>query len=765
MPLKSLPVHEIYLQNNLIEDLPENLFSACVNLFLLNVSTNKLVTLPIPDGRILILEKLYATNNSLTDRVLDTLVQLQNLMVIHLAYNKMTTFPETCITNWPNLEELVLSGNNLQHLPDNLANMEQLKILRVHSNKLQSVPPLARIGTLRVLDLAHNQLDKINLATLVSKKLRFLDLSCNMQLQVDPNQFQACQSQRPMSLVDVSGKNRSSLPIVPDMYQENLELEPSWKVGFSETAGYSSKLYMSQLRLPYFCNSEGLFGIFDGEQSRFVPTQLVKAIPKILLDERTVKETCGDYMKYTLLSAHRELKQQGQKQGVSAVLCHISLSKEAGRLSMYHHPSVNNRRRFILRIASVGETSAVIIRRIGNVKLTPPAPKRKIGFSSNFPAVIPDPEICELPLGDQDEYLVIANQRLWDAMDVEAITREIRAESNVILAAKRVQDIAQSYGATENLSVIIVKFNNLGTDADYLMKELRHTIGKKPTLTNSGTLCSGSGLCNGGCCCESNNSCYHSGAALQFVRQCSSRSDRSSPSGQSDNTASEISTNLYKKSSDMSTIASRRSSAYTPNERRSLRGGVVRAVRARIEEEEKEREREETDSALSEEQFKCWEYMLEQNTQLLFDKELNTISKAFTKNKNHSSLNRDRALSVSTPILSTTSNVSEHSPKPVVSQYHTKTDSVPMLSRQFGSARSFHPQAPGLFKSLRFNSNRLHQSLNGGPNAAYFGSLQRLMPYNLEYDFAVMHERLPPDDSLEYDTRMQQYWGVATTEL
>jgi len=51
----------------------------------------------------------------------------------------------------------------------------------------------------------------------------------------------------------------------------------------------------------------------------------------------------------------------------------------------------------------------------------------------------------------------------------------------------------------------------------------------------------------------------------------------------------------------------------------------------------------------------------------------------------------------------------------------------------------------------------------GGPNAAYFGSLQRLMPYNLEYDFAVMHER-GLVDSTELD-RMQQYWGVATTEL
>ena len=152
--------------------------------------------------------------------------------------------------------------------------------------------------------------------------------------------------------------------------------------------------------------------------------------------------------------------------------------------------------------------------------------------------------------------------------------------------------------------------------------------------------------------------------------------------------------------------------------------------------------------------------MLEQNTQLLFDKELNTISKAFTKNNAAtSSLLRNahvKPLSSSTPQLS----YNDHVTKSVVTQYHSST---PFLSKQFGSARSFHPHLNGLFKSLKFGSDRINP-INGGPNAAYFGSLQRLMPYNLEYDFAAIHERLP-DDSLEYERRMQQYWGVATTEL
>lgn len=764
MPDRPLPLYELFLQNNHLESLPENFFIACNHLMLLNVSSNHLKSIPSvpPDHPPPLIEKFFATSNHLTDQALEAMSALSHLKVIHAAYNDLTVFPDKCGHCWVDLEELILSGNKLLYLPENLANLQHLKILRVHSNRLQSVPALARTCSLRVLDLAHNQLDKVNLVSLVSKRLKFLDLSCNKQLQVDPRQLQVCRSQRPMSLVDVSGKNRSSLPSAPNMYQENIDLEPPWKIGFSETAGNCTKLFISQLRLPCFCNNEGLFGIFDGESSRFVPSELVTSIPKILLDERTIKETAADYMKYTLLSAHRELKDQGQRKGVCAILCHISLCND--------HTAAT-RPRFVLRVACVGQVQGILIRKTGSLKLTPTTKNNQIGNSANFPRSLPNPEVCELSLSEDDEYLVLANKKLWEVLSSEAIVKEIRSEDNVILAAKRLQDIAQSYGAEENLSLIIVKFNSIGIESDHLMRELKHTIGsnKKVNSTTSGSLASG--FCKCGCCCEANNNCCHSGSSLQFMRQPSARSDRSSPSGQSDNTAfssDQLLSGMYKKSSVSeapSTLSSRWSSINGPNDRKSWRGGVVRAVRARIE-EEAEREIE-SDSALSEEQFKCWEYMLEQNTQLLFDKELNTISRAFTKkggvnNSNRGSLPMKSALSISSPQLA----FNEHSPQPVVAQYHGST---PFLSRQFGSARSFHPQAttqPGLFKALRFGgSDRLHQTPIGGPNAAYFGSLQRLMPYNLEYDFAAMHERVAEHDSLEYEQRMQQYWGVATTEL
>lgn len=899
----ALPLHELRLHNNRLEALPDDFFTACQRLGTLNVSSNRLRTLPpivvgvAPPPR---LQRLYATSNSLCDNAYDTLTALPHLSTLHVAYNRLNTFPDQCAHLWPRLEELILSGNNLLHLPDTLAALPRLRTLRVHSNRLQSVPALAATVALRTLDLAHNQLDRVNLVALVPQKLTFLDLSCNQRLQVDPRELQMCRAQRPMSLVDVSGRNRASLPAAPaaggpinatmniqtasitvtanaapsGAYQENADYAPPWRIGFSETAGTSAagRLYVSQLRLPCFCNSEGLFGLFDGESSHLRPTELVTAIPKILLEERTVKETAASYMRYTLLSAHRELRDKGQRHGVCALLCHVSMQQQQQQPTMPQTGdtdpllAVAQRCRFVLRVASVGQAQAILIRRHSHVQLTPPSvqppgptksttttamaasatPNRQLGHAASYPLVLPDPEVCEIALNDQDEYLVLGNKRLWDVMSGDAIVREIRAESNVILAAKRLQDIAQSYGAEENVSVIVVQLANLSANSDRLMRELRTRLGESgrggstttttivPMPSSLHDIAAGngsasvvSGFCRCGCCCDSNNNCCHSGASMQFVRQSSQRSgaaavdDRSSPSGQSDIT--EMSTigaptaaASYQRKFSVNDASSRRSSASAMNydARRSLRNcsGIVRAVRARIEEEDDNNNEDEgvgaegtgaggnsnggggaeSDSGLSEEQFKCWEYMLEQNTQLLFDKELNTISKGLTKGKNssnHGPILPMKSLSLSSPQLADPRQSSDpgddptrpptdaetmHSPRPVVAQYHAST---PFLSRQFGSSRSFHPlplPTAGLFKSLA--GGRLMTGIGtdrglpplrplGGPNAAYFGSLQRLMPYNLEYDFAAMRERLAVDESLEHDQRLQQYWGVATTEL
>ncbi|XP_066246377.1 protein phosphatase PHLPP-like protein isoform X4 [Euwallacea similis] len=750
---RRLPIQDLFLQNNSLSGLPENFFKFVRTIKVLNVSNNRLVDLPKPD-EVLTLEKFYLTANCLIDKSLEKLAPyLRSIKIFHIAYNNLTSLPEDGPIFWTELEELVLSGNKLLRLPDNIDQLKHLVVLRVHSNLLQIIPKLSHLMKLRVLDLAHNQLDRIDLNALIPPNLKFLDLSCNSKLHVDCQQFNTYRTQRPMSLVDVSGKNRTSLPLSPTPFTEADLTDCSWTVGFSETSGSKQKLHITQIRLPAFCNTEALFGIFDGENNSNNPSGIDKVLPRLLLEERTVKETSHEYMKYTLLSSYRHLRSKGLKQGINAVIVHILKPKPTS--AEFNNGFVEGLKKYVMKIASMGDMKVVIGKSEGPIRLLPAKIRKQIRTNSTINLAVSDPDMTEIFLDEHDEYMILANRNLWDVMSPENAIKEVSLQRNVILAAKRLQDLAQSYGAEENLSIIVVKFNLVSSDVDLLMRELRQTFRKNKYQSESTN-----SMCQPGCCCENlNNDCFSCVDKIPIPPPMMVGEDRSSPSGQSEhacsdcNSTSKLFISQLAKQPDNKLFRSVTPSLFESvevkisPERRSYRG-VAKALKQRREEE---RNKEvDSDSALSEEQFKCWEYMLEQNTQLLFDKELNTLNRGL-KNNQH--------FRVKTPTLSLSSPHLASSDK-----NNNNSTGGSFLSKQFGSSRSFNPV---MSRSLSKSSSRLgldkkHQ-LIGGPNAAYFGSLQRLMPYNLEYDFAVMHER-GLVDSVELD-RMQQYWGVATTEL
>lgn len=708
MPRLRAPLKELLLHDNCIQSLPENFFSVCDRLCVLNLSNNRLSRLPPTRGPSShILERLYLTANCLQDDVADVIIAFRGLKILHIAYNCLTTLPDSCINFWPDIEEMVLSGNSLLRLPESLPQLNNIRVVRAHSNRLKSVPMFACSASVKILDFAHNELDSIDLRLLAPKQLKFLDISCNKKLQVDPSQFNAYKCQRPLSLVDVTGRN--SLPWTQKSgYHEELNGATPWTTGFSECPNMSLQLCCAQIRLPSFCNKEGLFAIIDGETDIEVPKILQTSLPGLLLEEKSIKETVSEYMKYVVLSAHRELKEKGQRKGACLIMCHLS------PVNSTENGFGQSIKRYSLRLANVGDTKAVLSRRNGPLSLGIENNKR-LGYSTRYPNTVPDPDVIQTIIKEDDEFLILGNGNFWNAVSMDTAVTEARAERNPVLAAKRLQDLAQSYGVEDCISVMIVRFESSRADVDLLMKELRQTISNNKSV------------CRADCCCSRLEPCCHS---VSPPKPCS---DRSSPSGQSDRPPSEAISHQH--------YASVRSAK--ASERRSCRGGVARAIRVRVE-EDKEDDQITEELPRSEEQFKCWEYMLEQNTQMLFDKELDNLSKGIKSNV--SSLRNLKGLSGSSPQL--------HLPG-------KQTKGIPFLSKHFGSARSFGTQA--LKPDFRFGSARLP---NGGPNAAYFGSLQRLMPYHLEYDFAVIQEKTGhSQDSLDLEGRMSQYWGVATTEL
>ncbi|XP_052853376.1 protein phosphatase PHLPP-like protein isoform X1 [Drosophila gunungcola] len=753
-------IRSLQLQSNELPSLPENFFAVTHSrLETLNASCNKLATLPrYEQNNHAALVNLSLAGNQLNDSIFEPLHNAARLRVLHLAYNRIGVLPAACVRNWPDLEILVMSGNMLQQLPEEVATLGQLRVLRCCNNLLLCTPQLAKLGMLKVLDLSHNHLDRVNLLALVpSRNLKYLDLSGNLQLQVDEQQFKVCQtqSQRHWSLIDVSGNNRAALPTTT-LRQVNAQRGQSkasgpWTMGFAETPGSGDcrKLLVCQLRAANYGGSdEALYGMFEALEGHGRAAQeMAHLVPDLMRQEQLVKDAAvRDYMKFTLLAAQQQC---GTVR--SAALFHLTRTRAPSKVRPLKS------KRYVLRMASTGRLDAYLIRRTSQLLLTE---SEAIQKDQSHSMAMPDPQVLELTLSNDDEYLVVGNAQLWSVMDIDRAAREIRKEENALLAAKRLVDIAQSFAAAENLSVIVVRFRHLGTDVDHLIRELKQSVRKKPQPvpppSSSGSVCKRT-------CCDRSNACRHRAIEQEPL------AGRSSPSGQSDR-------DLLAKDLDN-------------------KDDEFVLAHARVLQEEQQLEMlDETESVLSEEQFKCWEYMLEQNTQLLFDKELNTISKSFTKQRSvpnaivaasalpdrndfTSNLMRsvtNKFISTSTPQLPQPLGCSTPSSVPLGS-YHQVNQPIP---GHFGSALTFQQAQSYGYNLFDPKPRKIGAGSSvkrsGGPNSAYFGSLQRLMPYNFEYDFAVTQERErnildeeehDDDDFNEQESRMRKYWGVATTEL
>ncbi|XP_030555173.1 protein phosphatase PHLPP-like protein [Drosophila novamexicana] len=741
-------VKQLQLQSNELQRLPDNFFAVThAQLSQLNASCNRLGQLPrYEQNNNAALEELSLTANQLNDNIFEPLLHASRLKVLRLAHNRLGVLPAECVRNWPELEVLVLSGNMLQQLPDQVASLSQLRVLRCCNNLLLSTPQLAKLSRLKILDLAHNHLDRINLLSLVpARNLKYLDLSGNLQLQVDEQQLKVCktQSQRVWSLVDVSGNNRAELPTstrrLPSEFNKSVHKAKTlpWTLGFAETPGELRKLLVSQLRASQFngCADEALLGMFESQSDARQAQQMAQLVPGLLRQEQTLKESpLNDYLKYTLLSAQRQ--------------CGVCL-RSATLMHLLRQPSkvrALKSKRYVLRLAHLGHFDAYLVRRTTHLRLTESVAHCDGHKRLTATHTLPDPELLEITLSNDDEYLVLGNDQLWAVMDIGRAAREIRKEENALLAAKRLLEIAQSFGATANLSVIVVRFSHLSTDVDHLIRELKQSVRKKPALISTQSPPPSLSVSKR-TCCDRSNACRHRNLEQELL------AGRSSPSGQS---------NPDLLSKDVATVAK----------------DEFILAHARVLQEEQQLEMlDETESVLSEEQFKCWEYMLEQNTQLLFDKELNTISKSFTKqrlptagndcNDLKSNLIRNvtnKFISSSTPQLT--------QPHPPLAAYQQLKQQLP--TEHFGSMRSFQ-QSPNYGYNLFDGKSRdVYAKLGGGPHAAYFGSLQRRMPSNFEYDFPVTQERdhnildeeeLDEDGFSEHESRMRKYWGVATTEL
>ncbi|XP_071092127.1 PH domain leucine-rich repeat-containing protein phosphatase 2-like [Haliotis cracherodii] len=486
--IKHCLIEELHLERNLLTQLPPELFIRANKLRCLNLTGNCLVDLPAPNRNDTYnkLQELYLTSNRLTNKAIFKVCCFPRLRVLHLAKNCITEIKDSEFQKLEQLQELNVSFNSLRFLPVCLSRHTKLQVLRANANLLQELPNFRNSSSLKVLEVGTNCLENVSMGNLMTSKVNLLDISGNPNIFVNTDELQGIKNAKRVCMIDMRGQNRSLNNV------SAVEAELSWQSGFSQTSGMRNKLSVAMLNKSKFSEAgDALFGIFDGGRNDEVAKLMIELTPAIVAEEKEKMPTQEGFLKYTMLSAHKKIKSVGQRVGAAAALVHIQ-----------KHP--NHHDQYSLCVASVGDTEVVLCRQNSPVCLTRQFTvshdkgecqrvinsdgiitedgrisgvtfnTRLIGCSYLFPQVIPSPHITSTTLTSEDQMIIIANQGLWRYMSHQEAVREINDIPDPVIAAKRLQDLAQGYGSRENIGILVVKL--LLSDAEkFRMSEILRT--------------------------------------------------------------------------------------------------------------------------------------------------------------------------------------------------------------------------------------------------------------------------------------------------
>lgn len=146
----------IDLSKNAFDSVPKGLEAACPVITELNLSFNKLTTLP---GFLCLASRLTfldLRNNQLSD-LPEEMAALANVREVNLSFNRFLCIPGV-VTSWPALEILFASDNKIAELDVvELQKLKQIAVLDLRNNNILQVPPeLGNMRQLRNLQLEGN---------------------------------------------------------------------------------------------------------------------------------------------------------------------------------------------------------------------------------------------------------------------------------------------------------------------------------------------------------------------------------------------------------------------------------------------------------------------------------------------------------------------------------------------------------------------------------------------------------------------------------
>ena len=212
--LLSLPsLTSLNLDNNYIRYISAEVFTASTQLNSLRLSNNQINHLPAGLFANVPLRELNLANNSLSALPMDIFKGRFDLEVLSLAGNILMTrgLPSNLTVDLVNLLQLDLCHNQIQAVSTELlAPMVNLQTLKMCGNQLKAVVFPASLFNLATLDLSSNQLEILEVESLLGlPNLSQLDLSSNQLLTIQPEAFK---NNTHLLILDLSSNKLWELP-------------------------------------------------------------------------------------------------------------------------------------------------------------------------------------------------------------------------------------------------------------------------------------------------------------------------------------------------------------------------------------------------------------------------------------------------------------------------------------------------------------------------------------------------------------------------
>jgi adenylate cyclase len=340
--------------------------------------------------------------------------------------------------------------------------------------------------------------------------LKYLNLSGNKRLEIkkthpemsnpkDKNlsDFSALTKLRMLGLMDVTILGVST---PEEFYDRRVRTSPSevntMAYGVADWLGPTDHLATWDLVMPRFRNKddECLFGLFDGRKHSKTGCRLTRFLNDNFtyhliteLEKTKDDDTFVSAIRRTFLALEKEfgsVDAPDKDLGASALMCYISGTK--------------------LHVANVGDALAVISRNNGQAyeitqKHIPFHPSeisriraaggyvsnsgllndelhvsRSFGYYHLIPVVNANPYVCTITLSENDEFVIMASRGLWDRVSYQTAVDIARTEKDdMMVAAQKLRDFAITYGADDNIMVMIFSVGDLFEKKDKRLRNIR----------------------------------------------------------------------------------------------------------------------------------------------------------------------------------------------------------------------------------------------------------------------------------------------------